>query len=177
MSQPRADVTFTAVVLLLAVLGLVFGGWLIAEPLIPLDRDTLAMDPRVFPTLILAGTALVAFIFLLIQSKQGALWVTRTGGDSAGGSTALYRQGIFVVITVACALVLTTLGFLTTMFLLMASTSILVGNRSPLQILTISVVLPLSFYVVVTHVLRTELPEVDIIERTLAPIIQLLPAV
>ena len=64
MSKPQADVTFTAVVLLLAVLGLVFGGWLIADPLIPLGPDILAMNPRVFPTLILAATALVAFIFL-----------------------------------------------------------------------------------------------------------------
>ena len=72
---------------------------------------------------------------------------------------------------------LTTLGFLTTMFLLMASTSILVGNRSPLQILTLSLVLPMCFYIAVTHVLRTELPEADFIERALAPFIQLLPSV
>ncbi len=50
MSHLEADVKFTAVVLLLAVLALVFGGWLIAEPPIPLGPDILAMSPKVFPT-------------------------------------------------------------------------------------------------------------------------------
>ncbi len=177
MLQPQADVTFTAVVLLLAVLGLLFGGWLIAEPLIPLGRDTLAMNPSVFPTLILAGTALVSFIFLAMEGKKGAYRVTRRVSGSAADPAALYRQILFIFITVGCALLLTTLGFLTTMFLLMASTSVLVGNRSLLQVLTISLILPLSFYIIVTHVLRTALPELDIVERTLAPIIQLLPTV
>ncbi len=173
VSQLRADVTFTAVVLLLAILGLVFGGWLIAEPLILLDSDTLAMDPRVFPTLILAGTALVAFIFLVVESRKGVFRASR----SAPASAAVYRQALFVLITVGCALLLTTLGFLTTMFLLMASTAVLVGNRSVFQIVTISLVLPLGFYIIVTHVLRTALPEADIVQRLLAPIMQLLPSV
>lgn len=177
MFQPQADVTFTAVVLLLAVLGLVFGGWLIAEPLIPLGRDILAMNPSVFPTLILAGIVLVASIFLAMEGKKGVFRAGQRAPSITGGSTALYRQAIFVAITVSCALLLTTLGFLTTMFLLMASTAVLVGNRSLFQILAISLVLPLSFYIVVTHVLRTALPEADIVERTLAPILQLLPTV
>lgn len=179
MSKPQADVTFTAVVLLLAVLGLVFGGWLIADPLIPLGPgpDILAMNPRVFPTLILAATALVAFIFLAMEGKKGAFSAIRKTRNSAAGSAALYRQVLFILITVGCALLLTTLGFLTTMFLIMASTSVLVGNRSVFQVLTISLVLPLSFYIIVTHVLRTALPELDIVERTLAPIMQLLPTV
>ena len=177
MSHLEADVTFTAVVLLVAVLALLFGGVLIAEPPIPLGRDILAMSPRVFPTLILAGTVLVASIFLVMKGMKGSLLAPRTTGDSASSSAALYRQALFVVITVTCALLLTTLGFLTTMFLLMVSTSILVGNRSPFQILSISLILPLGFYIAVTHVLRTELPEADIVQRMLAPFLQLLPAV
>jgi hypothetical protein len=177
VSQPRADVTFTAVVLLIAVLALLFGGSLIAEQPIPLSADILAMSPRLFPTLILAGTVVVSGLFLFGQARNGALWKPSGSGEPKYESGAVFRQGLFVVITVTCALLLTTLGFLTTMFLLMASTAVLVGNRSPLQIVTISIVLPLSFYVAVTHVLRTELPEADIVERTLAPIMQLLPSV
>jgi hypothetical protein len=71
VSHLEADVKFTAVVLLLAVLALVFGGWLIAEPPIPLGPDILAMSPKVFPTLILAGTALVASIFLITKRRNG----------------------------------------------------------------------------------------------------------
>ncbi len=177
MSRPQADVTFTAVVLIIALLALIFGGSLIAEPLIPLGRDILAMSPRVFPTIILACTALVAFIFLATEQKKGTLFRSRSDQRVGSDVAAVYRQILFVLITVTCALLLTTLGFLTTMFLLMASTAVLVGNRSIPQIVGISVVLPLSFYIIVTHVLRTDLPEADIVERALAPFIQLLPSV
>ena len=122
-------------------------------------------------------SVLVASSFLVMKGMRGTLLAPRTTGDSASNSTALYRQALFVVITVTCALLLTTLGFLTTMFLLMVSTSILVGNRSPFQILSISLILPLGFYIAVTHVLRTELPEADIVQRLLAPFLQLLPAI
>jgi len=177
MSQPQADVVFTAVVFVLAVLALLFGNWLIAEPPIPLSSDILAMSPKTFPTLILAGTALAAFIFLARAAHDGTLWKPAASGVNARQSTAIYRQALFVVITVSCALLLTTLGFLTTMFLLMASTSILAGNRSAVQILAISTLLPLGFYVVVTHMLRTDLPEADVIERALVPLLRLLPTV
>ena len=177
VSQPQADVAFTAVVLVLAVFALIFGGWLIAEPLIPLGRDILAMSPQVFPTLIVASTALVAFLFLLMGQRKGTLFRSGSDQSSARSAGALCRQILFVLITVTCALLLTTLGFLTTMFLLMASTAVLVGNRSILQVLGISVIVPLSFYIVVTHILRTGLPEADVVERALAPFIQLLPTV
>ena len=177
MSHLEADVKFTAVVLLLAVLALVFGGWLIAEPPIPLGPDILAMSPKVFPTLILAGTVLVASVFLITKRRNGTLFITGSVSESASGRGRMYRQTLFVFITVTCALLLTTLGFLTTMFLLMVSTAVLVGNRSVVQVLSISLILPLSFYIIVTHVLRTALPEIDFIERALVPILRLLPSV
>ena len=177
MSRPQADVTFTAAVLVLAVLALLFGGWLIAEPPIPLGPDILAMSPRVFPTLILLATAVVSLSFLVLASKHGTMFRGRSSEAAAEQRGPLIRQGLFVVVTVSCAFVLTTVGFLTTMFVLMASTAVLVGNRSIPQIVAISVLLPLGFYIVVTHVLRTELPEADVIERALQPLLQILPTV
>lgn len=177
MSRPQADVTFTAVVFALAFLALVFGGWLIADTPIPLGRDILAMSPRVFPTLILLATAVVSFIFLVLSHRNGTMFRNDLSIAAADRQGALIRQGLFVVITVGCALVLTTLGFLTTMFVLMVSTALLVGNRNIAQILAISIVIPLSFYIVVTHIMRTELPEADVVERALQPILQLLPTV
>ncbi|HEY5623448.1 MAG TPA: tripartite tricarboxylate transporter TctB family protein [Gammaproteobacteria bacterium] len=176
MYRPHADVTFTAVVFIVAVLALAFGGWLIADPPIPLGRDILAMSPRVFPTLILIGTAVVSFAFLATAYRDGTLIMDEVEA-AARNRAALYRQVLFVVITVGCAMLLTTLGFLTTMFLLMASTAVLVGNRNVWQTFSISIVVPLAFYIIVTHVLRTELPEADFIERALQPFIQLLPTV
>ena len=175
MIPRQADVRFTVVVLVLAVVALLFGGQLIVDPPISLSADLLAMSPRVFPFLILGGTVVVASAFLVGQARKGALEMTRFSLGS-GVSASLGRQVAVVFITRVGALLLTTLGFITTMFLLMASTAVLVGNRNPLQILIISIFIPLGFYIVVTHVLRTALPEVDIIQRLLAPVFQLLPA-
>ena len=63
------------------------------------------------------------------------------------------------------------------MFFLMSLTSILLGNRNIIQILIISSATPVTFYILVTHILRTQLPEVDIIQRLLLPILQNLPSV
>ena len=173
----QADARFTAVVLVFSLLALLFSGRLIVDAPIPLDRDVLAMSPRVFPYLILLSTVAVSAIFLGIRTRA-----TGPGSASAGPAatvasrTAMLRQVAFLVISVACALVLNTLGFLITMFILMVSTSILVGNRNPFQILGISILIPLAFYIAVTHVMRTALPEIDLVQRALSPFLRLLPA-
>ncbi len=174
----QADVRFTAVVLVLSVLALLFSGSLIDEPPIPLDRDMMAMSPRVFPYLILLSTVAVAAIFLGIRIREADPGgdITAAAGYRAASRTAILRQVAFLVITVACALLLNTLGFLITMFLLMVSTSILVGNRNPVQVLGISILIPLGFYIAVTHVMRTALPEIDLVQRALTPLLRLLPA-
>ena len=174
----QADVRFAAVALVLSVLALLFSGLLIVDAPIPLDRDLLAMSPRVFPYLILLGTVFVAAIFvgIRIRDANSGSDVAITSADAAVSRAATIRQLAFLVISVACALLLNTLGFIITMFILMASTSILVGNRKPLQILGISLAIPLGFYIAVTHVMRTALPEIDLVQRALAPLLRLLPA-
>ena len=174
----QADVRFAAVALLLSVLALLFSGRLIVDAPIPLDRDLLAMSPRVFPYLILLGTVAVAAIFLGIRVRDAGPESAVAAGtaDAAASRAATVRQLVFLIISVTCALLLNALGFMVTMFILMASTSILVGNRKPLQILGISLAVPLGFYIAVTHVMRTALPEIDLVQRALAPLLRLLPA-
>ena len=222
----QADARFAAVVLVLSVLALGFSGWLIVDPPIPLDRDLMAMSPRVFPYLILLSTVAVAGMFLGFRVREvgtgreaagAAASADRASGAAASASTttgtaspaatatgiaasrhagsgaaapppiasnahsvaprtANLRQLAFLVIAVACALLLSTLGFMITTFILMASTSVLVGNRNPLQILGISILIPLGFFIAVTHVMRTALPEIDLVQRALSPLLRLLPA-
>ena len=193
----HADARFTAAVFVLAAFALAFSGWLIVDAPIPLDRDLLAMSPRVFPYLVLLSTVAVAVLFLLSRGREGgadsagggagaagtgdAMGAAETTGAAvpagkAGPDASTLRQFAFLVIAVACALLLDTMGFLITMFMLMAGTSILVGNRNPAQILGISILIPLGFYIAVTHVMRTALPEIDLVQRALAPLLRLLPA-
>ena len=177
MLARQADVRFTAVVFVPSVLALAFSGRLIVDAPIPLDRNLLAMSPRVFPYLILLSTVAVAGIFLGFRMRAVGAGTAAAGtADKRTSRTAMLRQLAFLVISVSCALVLGTLGFLITMFILMASTSVLVGNRNPVQILGISILIPLGFHIAVTHVMRTALPEIDLVQRALAPLLRLLPA-
>lgn len=173
----EADSILVAVVLLLTVAALAFGGPLIDEPPFALSSDISPLDPRLFPTVVLVGLAAVCGLFLINRAREleqaGSHPIAAaSAADVAGG---LKRQLSFLVVIVVCALLLEHAGFLITMFLLMAATSLLVGNDSLPQILSISAILPLSLYVLVTHFLRTSLPELDAIETALAPLLNLLP--
>ena len=163
--------------LALAVAGLIFGQWLIAEPPIALSRDISPLNPRLFPSIVLAGIVAVAIAFIINRVRGAdAMWdsgVELTDDRDVAGLTRLL---LFLLLIVVCALILDRLGFLTTMFLLMVATSVLIGNDNIPQIIGISVALPLGIYIVVTHFLRTSLPELDFIESALAPVLAMLPS-
>lgn len=176
--MPRqADLAFVVGVLLLAVAALAFGPWLIAEPPIALSRDISPLSPRVFPTLVLVGIVTVAAAFI-VNRLRGAdrLWRDAESEAPPRDRRGLRRLVLFLVLVVGCALALDHAGFLLTMFVLMTGTSLLVGNDNPAQILGLGVALPLAIYVIVTHLLRTSLPELDAVESALAAVLELLPS-
>lgn len=173
----QSEVRFALIVFVLAMIALVFSGELIIDPPISLSSNLLAMNSRAFPFLVLISTVIISFIFLMNAARTSGLWVSRNHSTgSASASKNVWRQYVFLIITVTCALLLTTLGFIATMFLLMVSTAILIGNRNVFQILCTSTLIPVCFYIVVTHVIRTALPEAEIVQRFLAPLIRFLPA-
>lgn len=173
----NADFRLVAVVLLLAVAALAFGQWLIAEPPISLSRDISPLNPRLFPSLVLLGLVVVAGFFIANRIRGAdEVEIELEPALATHGSGGTKRLLGFLVLVVSCALALNTLGFLTTMFVLMLGTSLLIGNDSIAQILGFSAGLPLLIYVLVTHVLRTSLPELDVIEAVLVPLLGLLPS-
>ena len=173
----KADFVFVLTLLGLAVLALIFGNWLIAEPPIALSRDISPLSPRMFPTVVLIGLLGVAVLFIVNRVRGAdAVWQDdeTPAAEAPGGAR---RLALFLCLVVGSALLLDTLGFLTTMFVLMLATALLVGNENIKQVLAISVILPFSIYVIVTHFLRTALPELDAIEAFLAPILAMLPSI
>ncbi len=172
----KADFRLVAAVLLLATIALVFGQWLIAEPPIALSSDISPLNPRLFPGLVLFGIVVVAGFFIANRIRGAddlEVELEPALADDDGGTKRLLG---FLALVVVCALALNTLGFLTTMFVLMLGTSLLVGNDSIAQIIGFSIGLPFVIYVLVTHVLRTSLPELDAIESVLVPLLGLLPS-
>ncbi|OUU78806.1 MAG: hypothetical protein CBC38_06745 [Gammaproteobacteria bacterium TMED78] len=175
MSKVRADIIFAVIILFIAVLALFFRNLLIAETPISLGKDILAMNPRVFPNLVLIFISIITSIFLYIELKKDKR--EKLNDLKKIPYFAFFRQASFIFLAIISALALTKLGFTLTMFFLMSLTSILLGNRNIIQILIISSATPVTFYILVTHILRTQLPEVDIIQRLLLPILQNLPSV
>ena len=174
----KADFVFVLTLLALAVLALLFGGWLIVEPPITLSRDISPLSPRMFPTIVLIGLVGVAVLFIVNRVRGAdALWQEQEAGAARRTDGGVKRLIAFLCLVVASALVLNTIGFLTTMFVLMAVTSLLVGNANLKQILALSIGLPFGIYVIVTHFLRTALPELDAIEGILAPLLAVLPSI
>jgi hypothetical protein len=172
----KADFRLVAAILLLAVVALAFGRWLIAEPPIALSSDISPLNPRLFPSLVLVGIVVVAGFFIAHRVKGTDEFEAEVEPALAYDGGGTKRLLGFLVLVVVCALALNSLGFLTTMFVLMLGTSLLVGNDSIVQILGFSVGLPFLIYVLVTHVLRTSLPELDAIEALLVPLLGMLPS-
>lgn len=174
----KADFVFVLTLLALAVLALIFGSWLIAEPPIALSRDISPLSPRMFPTIVLIGLVGVAVLFIVNRIRGAdALWQQQEAKAVITTGRGEKRLIAFLCLVVASALALDTIGFLTTMFVLMAATSLLVGNANLKQILALSIGLPFGIYIVVTHFLRTALPELDAIEGFLAPLLAMLPSI
>ena len=172
----KADFRLVAGILLLAIVALVFGQWLIAEPPIALSSDISPLNPRLFPSLVLLGIVVVAGFFIANRVRGTDEFETDAEPAVAADTAGIKRLLGFLVLVVICALALNSLGFLTTMFVLMLGTSLLVGNDRILQILGFSIGLPFVIYVLVTHVLRTALPELDAIESVLVPLLSMLPS-
>jgi hypothetical protein len=174
----QADFVFVLTLLALGILALLFGGWLIADPPIALSRDISPLSPRMFPTIVLIGLVGVAVLFVVNRVRGAdALWQEQEAAAGVAVRGGGKRLIAFLFLLVASALVLNTVGFLTTMFVLMAATSLLVGNANLKQILALSITLPFGIYVIVTHFLRTALPELDAIEGFLAPLLAMLPSI
>jgi len=173
----KADFRLVAAVLLLAVGALVFGQWLIAEPAITLSSDISPLNPRLFPNLVLVGIIAVAGVFIANRVRGvDEVEIELEPALSTHGTGGTKRLLAFLVLVVLCGLALNIVGFLTTMFVLMIGTSLLVGNDNIAQVIGFSIGLPFVIYVLVTHVLRTSLPELDAVESMLAPIFAVLPS-
>tara|TARA_B100001250_G_scaffold414626_1_gene454870 strand:- start:28685 stop:29215 length:531 start_codon:yes stop_codon:yes gene_type:complete len=176
MFKFRADIVFTAIILFMATTALFFRNSLIDITPIFLGEDILAMNPRIFPNLILILISIVSTIFLYLELSNNYKIYSTNQNINEGYSKSL-KQTLFIILTIISALVLTKLGFIITMFILMSFTSILLGNRNIFQIIIMSICIPITFYILVTHILRTQLPEIDFMQRLLNPILQNLPTV
>jgi len=159
-SMIEADVVLGALLLLLCCLGLVFLGSLVAEPKVLLGRSLTAIAPSLFPSLVLAGLAVLSALFLTRTVRRSPKTATEDGMERPN----LRRAFLLFAIMIAYALAMKPFGFLLSTVLALALVSYLVGNRSPLQIGLVSIISPVLLYLLATRLLAVSLPELSAIE-------------
>lgn len=156
--------TIVLVVLLaLSLLALVFMGSLIASPKLLFGRSLSALAPDLFPQIIISALAILCGLCLIKVMQEDP------EAQEAGPSKKEWVRGIaFFGIMTVYALTMEPIGFLLSTALAIALSTMMMGNRSPIQILVLSFVAPIALYLASTRLLVVSLPELDIIELAYA---------
>lgn len=158
----------------IAALGaLIFLPSLVAEPKLLFGRSLSAMEPSLFPGIILSLIVALSVLTLCFAAngyfRKAA--VENKSEDPCVSDNSTYRIVLFFVTLVAYGLLLKPAGFLISSFLVITVLSLLLGNRHWLQIVLFAVVSPICLYLLATRGLLVSLPELDVIELFYAGII------
>ncbi len=156
----EADLLLGGLLFVLSCLSLVFIGSLVAEPKVLLGRSLTAIEPSLFPSLVLSGLAILSALFLVRTVRRSS----KMKAEDSVERPSLRRALLLFAIMIAYALAMKPFGFLISTVLALASVSFLVGNRSPLQIALISIASPVLLYLLATRLLAVSLPELSVIE-------------
>ena len=112
-----------------------------------------------FPAIVISLLAALCAIWLLTLARKGNEAVSEPGL-----SEGLVRAVALFAIMTFYALAMVPFGFLISSVISIALISLLVGNRSFLQIAVLSIVSPIALYLVATRLLAVSLPELSPIE-------------
>lgn len=153
------EVIVTAILLIGALLGLVFMGYLVAPPKLLMGRALTAIMPGLFPGITFSGIALLCALFLF--SLRGAAGQEK---GTAPTSSEWQRGIVFFAIMVLYALTMEPIGFLLSSALAIALLCLQMGSRSPVQIVLLSGLSPVLIYLAATRLLAVSLPELNAIE-------------
>ena len=156
----EADVVLGGIFFVLSCLGLLFLGALVAEPKVLLGRSLTAIEPSLFPSLVLSGLAILSALFLARTMRRSTSKVIDDGRERS----SLHRALLLFAIMIAYALAMKPFGFLFSTVVALASVSYLVGNRNPVQIGLVSIASPILLYLLATRLLAVSLPELSAIE-------------
>lgn len=146
---------------------------LVAEPKLLFGRSLSAMEPTLFPYIILSlilVLAVLAALFALIGLYRTPAAEVVSDADAVNDNPLL-RVSIFFVTLVAYGLLLKPLGFLMSSAMVITVLSLLLGNRNWVQIGLFAVVSPICLYLIATRGLLVSLPELNVIELFYAGII------
>lgn len=165
-----AEAWLTGALALLGVLGIVFMPQLVAEPKVLFGRSLTAIEPSLFPLLVLGALTVLASVLLITLRRSLRATESRTFEPGA-----LRRVVMLFGVMLFYALTMGPLGFFLSSALSLAAVAWLAGNRSLPQIGAVSILSPILLYIVATRGLAVSLPELGGIEFLYARAVDLLP--
>lgn len=158
-SRLSAEGWLAGALLVIAVLSLALMELLVAKPKLLFGRSLNAIEPSLFPSIVLAMLAILCGGYLLVRRRS--LLLAPSAGKEAGSVVLALK---FFAVLIFYALTMAPLGFFISTALSLGAISLLVGNRSVVQILAVSLISPVALYLVATRGLAVSLPELSPIE-------------
>jgi putative tricarboxylic transport membrane protein len=161
--RPTPEVVILAALMVASVLTLVFMDSLVAEPKLLFGRSLSALEPSLFPSMVLRVMALLCALRLFLLNREEA------GEDQSGLSAAEWRRGAaFFGIMILYALTMLPLGFTISTAITIMLLSRLLGSQSVVQVVLLALVAPVLLYLAATRLLAVSLPELNLIEMAVA---------
>ena len=167
-----AEAWLTGAFALIGVLGILFMSDLVAKPKALLGRTLTAIEPSLFPLLVLGALALLACGLLF--TLRGSLLAKQSNTFDEG---AVYRVVALFAVMFFYALTMAKIGFFISTLMSLAAIAWIAGNRSLSEISAVSIISPIALYLVATRGLAVSLPELSSIEFLYARILNATSAV
>lgn len=158
-ARVTAEAWLTVVLLFVSLGGLLFMSSLVAKPKALFGRSLTAIEPSLFPKLVLIALAILSIWLFVTRRKD----FVRSDENSVAYMGSIRALMLFAVM-IFYALAMKPLGFLISSAISMAAISWLAGNRSIPVKLALSLISPVLLYIIATRGLAVSLPELSPIE-------------
>jgi hypothetical protein len=126
----------------------------VAKPQKLFGRALSALDPTLYPRLVLGALLVIAIVYFVVSSRLRELNLFR-----AIDAQGYFNVGVSLVCVVAYAFVLPILGFVVSGIALTFVLTVFYGNRNHFLTVAVSVLAPLAIYYGATRLLLVSLPE------------------
>lgn len=158
LSRLSAQAWLVGTLFVISSSALLFTNALIAKPKVLFGRSLSPIEPTLFPSIILTLLVLLCTIYLF--TNRNRLLESSTSRNYASA----FKTIRFFIILVVYAVTMIPFGFLISSAVAMSSIALIAGNRSLVQIFALSIISPITIYLVATRGLAVSLPELSPIE-------------
>jgi len=170
----RNELLFALTTGLVATAAIVALPSLVAKPKMLFGRSLSAMEPSLFPQITLILIVVMSCLlvpFAIRGMRRHSSTAEEITADLPLKEKPAFKVAIFFIVLVVYGLLLKPAGFLISSFLVICTTSLLLGNQNRIQIFLFAVLCPVALYLIATRGMLVSLPELNQIEFFYANII------